>query len=169
MVGTLRLRSLTISRLSKIVLDNYNLSDNLFHMKAKELQSLAANDGAYPWTVGGLVAVEDQNGTSIRTVSRITDGRGGTVYVQYKRADGTIREVAYDANGNLRGGNTWTRDHARPISEEQAQAIRNTNKSRRIASQLLKHDWYKVEQDKLLRLHETLVNDFGINLLEKKS
>jgi hypothetical protein len=71
---------------------------------ANDLQELGE------WKVGMEVVVNGPyNSRKISKISKITDGRGGTVLVDDK---------TYDARGFGRGGDVWTRYHIVPLTPE---------------------------------------------------
>ena len=79
-------------------------------MKAKELNELPSKcrENPFVWTVGQKIVESIGENKSIKAISRITDGRGGTIYVS-----GT----AYDASGRQRGGDIWYGSHISPATD----------------------------------------------------
>ena len=108
-------------------------------MKAKELQELGQ------WKVGMRVLHTGSSigGESIYTVSRITDGRGGTIY---------IGNDAYDIEGSSRGGSTWHHTHISPATAEDIQRI----KGKVANSYLRNYDWQELTGEQSLRAEEAL-------------
>ena len=71
--------------------------------KAKELQELGE------WKVGEKVVVDRRMREYIRPITKITDGRGGTIYVENSK---------YDSKGWERGRDTWSRGMIHKLTPE---------------------------------------------------
>ena len=103
------------------------------------------------WKVGQMVLVIGSMNSGyegIKPISRITDGRGGTIYVEDK---------AYDIYGGLRGGDTWNKWNIQPATDADAIRIRGTNARRRIAN----FKWNDLDPAKAVEI-EKILNDNGI-------
>jgi hypothetical protein len=87
-------------------------------MKAKEIESLKYGEGPGEfWFDGQQVFVLSPSGRRLKNIDRITDGRGGTIYVE---------KDAFDKNGNLRGGGTWCQTRLEAVNEENLRQFRET-------------------------------------------
>lgn len=112
---------------------------------AKELQELGQ------WKAGMYVIVHGgglDNSESIVPITKITDGREGTIY-----ADNTL----FDIQGWQRGGNTWDRRHIAPATEEDRIRLLGKNARYRIS----KVKWLALDPAKAIEI-EKLLNDNGI-------
>jgi hypothetical protein len=114
--------------------------------KAKELQELGK------WKVGMLGY---DNGSSITSpsvvkITRITDGRGGTLYIN-------SGEKTFDISGNERGGSPWHRRHIEPATEEDLRNIQG----RVIKSRLTAFNWRRLSNENAVKVEEFL-NQLGI-------
>lgn len=87
---------------------------------------------------------------SIVKIDKITDGRGGTIYV------GTEK---YDSNGWARGDFGYHRPHIKIATEEDIARVRGQNASRRLA----RFDWTKLEPAEAYRIYELLKTN-GVNI-----
>lgn len=95
-------------------------------------------------------------GRKITKIDRITDGRGGTIYVG---------KEAFDKYGRLRGGDTWSRTSLEPATEELIREIKADFCKRR----LNEFDWLSLPDWLAINLVETLTaKDKRINFKEKK-
>ncbi len=109
-------------------------------MSAKELQTLeyqsyTSDKEKQFWSVGQKVILCGSMGyRSVKTIDRITDGRGGTIYVG---------KDSFDKSGSLRGGDTWNRTHIEPATEVEIQKIRASI----IKKKLKDFDWRTVSDD----------------------
>lgn len=82
-------------------------------MKAKELQELEQ------WKVGAKVVVKFPNGSeSISTIERITDGRGGTIYLPLPFT------TSFNIYGNERTSNSWHFYFIQPATEKDINRVR---------------------------------------------
>ena len=106
-------------------------------MKTKELYSLEAKlhsigpngeSVKHTWEVGQKVVLSTSMGEGVATITRITDGRGGTVYVG---------KEMFDASGSLRGGDTWQRRKIEPLTQEKYNEILAQN----IREKLKRFNW----------------------------
>ena len=85
-------------------------------MKTKELQELGQ------WKVGETVTTFQRGTiTGFRKISRITDGRGGTIYVYNKNISLEVYETAYDIYGNQRGADIWNTCSIEPTTDAHRQ------------------------------------------------
>lgn len=110
--------------------------------KAKELQELGE------WKVGQEVLIRG-SGLSIRPITRITDGRGGTIYAG---------DNSFDKNGRQRGGDGWLYlRYITPVTEEDRIEITGKNARFRISHV----EWHNLEPSKAIEI-EKLLNENGI-------
>jgi hypothetical protein len=112
-------------------------------MAAKKLQELGK------WKVGQTVCVKHRDNVEIDIISRITDGRGGTLYL-------TNSEKSFDLEGLSRGKTNcpvWGRYTY--ISEVNKQEIENI-KTNSIRTSLSKINWHEVSNEKILQINEFL-------------
>jgi len=92
--------------------------------KAKELQELKGTPSyrhyskGVTWTVGMEVFIQSDRHMSIRPISRITDGRGGTIYVG---------ESAYDKSGRKRASGDWHFGYISPATDKDRAIIVGKN------------------------------------------
>jgi len=92
---------------------------------ANELQGLGQ------WKVG-QEAIDTYNRATGK-ISRITDGRGGTLYVAFSNSLGTgTYEVAYDIHGRKRGDD-WSRSQLAIHTPEMKLAQMRLNRRRKLA------------------------------------
>ena len=109
-------------------------------MPAKEIQTLEYNgmSGSKEkefWSVGQKVIFRGAMGAvSVKTIDRITDGRGGTIY---------IGKDAFDATGSLRGGGTWSQTHIEPATEVEILKIRASIIKRKLKD----FDWRTISDE----------------------
>jgi len=117
--------------------------------KAKELQELGK------WKVGMLGYDNGSSlaGPSVVKITRITDGRGGTLYIN----SGRLSEKTFDINGNERGGSTWHRRHIEPATEEDLLNIQGMV----IKSRLTAFNWRRLSNENAVKVEEFL-NQLGI-------
>jgi hypothetical protein len=99
----------------------------------KELPTITAPSGIV-WTVGQKVIVYGTQTRHVGEISRITDGRGGTIYVG---------EASYDINGHQRGSTLWGGSHLELSTPEALQAIR----AERAKNLLSKFNWHSLPDD----------------------
>lgn len=127
-------------------------------MKAKELQTISSPDNKNIWTVGGKVAVSKRGyDTAIRTISRITDGRGGTIYIPCTNMLGNVTgEDAYDLYGRGRGGGDWDSITIRPIGEIEETEIKKKFLANKLRQGLQKKGWSGVPDDIIIGIYEYL-------------
>jgi len=116
---------------------------------AKELQELGN------WKVGMLVY---DNGNSYRPesltrITRITDGRGGTIYVG---------ESSFDINGSQRGSDTWSKQRIQVATPVDLQRIKENNAIERLS----RFDWKSLRGDQAVIIQDTLLT-LGIDLKKK--
>jgi hypothetical protein len=117
-------------------------------MKAKELQELGQ------WKVGQLVALFHHGSiTGLRKITRITDGRKGTIYVSNKtNIVGEIYETAYDSNGNLRTPDRWSNCSISPATEAHIKTI----KISKAYNFLQSFNWQTLSPDQAIQIAETI-------------
>lgn len=113
--------------------------------KAKELQELGQ------WKVGQQVYIEGSSLRCIKTISRITDGRDGTIYVNDK---GGIGAYSFDIHGWERGGNEWRRVHIVPATEEHKKML----KAMWARTRLQAIKWSELSDDKALEIQAMMIN-----------
>jgi len=122
-------------------------------MPAKELQELEQ------WKVGQKVIVHgNSNGCfrdSIATITRITDGRGGTIYTD---------DYAFDLRGCERSSDTWHSKFIEPATEEDRMRIKGEVSK----SWLVGYRWPNLTGEQAIKI-EALLKEMGINIREKKS
>jgi hypothetical protein len=111
--------------------------------KAKELQELGK------WKVGQKVTLRGNNSLSIKPITKITDGRGGTIYAgDYK----------FDERGRERTSDSW---HFRTITpathEDQIELSGKIARNR-----LYKVEWLELDYEKAIKV-EKFLNENGIN------
>lgn len=127
----------------------------------KEIQSLESTGfmGKATWTVGQQVIVYGGGAMQwkqVRKIDRITDGRGGTIYVG---------KEAYDSGGMMRGGDTWSRQHIAPATEKLLLEVRSEYAKMKLG----KFDWNSLPDWAALRVIEVLTAmDKRINFKENK-
>jgi hypothetical protein len=121
--------------------------------KAKELDRLEVNDNL-TWEVGQRVVVDRRMNESIRTVTRITDGRDGTVYVKEGKS-----ETAFDRFGNQRGADTWSRARMEPATESDVKRV----KGKIARNQLSRFEWHELDPDKALEIRD-LLREKGLDI-----
>lgn len=105
-------------------------------MKAKELQEITATDGTV-WKVGDKVLLTRCGlaGEAICPITRITDGRGGTIYVgDGNLATGEPYEIPFDLKGNKRASNDWSTTGIQLATDEDYTRIRRKRMRNRIAN-----------------------------------
>lgn len=112
---------------------------------AKELTELGQ------WKVGQKVLLTTGNirQESIVPITKITDGRGGTIYVG---------NMLFDIMGAQRGNDIWYKSYIAPATEEDAMRIRGKNSRHRLS----KVKWLELDPKKAIEI-EKLLNDNGIN------
>ena len=112
---------------------------------AKELKELGK------WEVGQAVVIEGFRGSlRIRCIERITDGRGGTIYV-----DG----VSFRQSGSQRGGDGWHFLHIKIATNEDRIKIKGMNSRQK----LCQYKWQTLELEKAIEI-EKLLEENGIDL-----
>ena len=113
--------------------------------KTQELQELGEWKVGLPvlLTKGGIGSYE-----SITKITRITDGRGGTVYAG---------DLSFDIHGRGRSGDKWHSANIQPATEEDRIRIRGMNARNRLS----KIKWHELDPKKALEI-ETLLNSNGI-------
>ena len=105
--------------------------------------------------VGDKVCIEGDLGRKcISTITKISDGRGGTIYAS---------EMLFDKNGSQRGADTWHKSYMRVATEADVIDIRGKNARNRIS----KYKWLDLDPAKALEI-EKLLNDNGIVTKEAK-
>lgn len=111
-------------------------------IKEKQTMSKTKNlDELGRWKVGmDVYHTCNLRGFVIGKVVRITDGRGGTVYVTF----GNPSESAYDINGNERGCGTWSKTYLYPLTIEKKNEIALSIRKEKLRS--FKWDDLTVEQ-----------------------
>lgn len=121
--------------------------------KAKELDRLEVND-ELTWEVGQKVVVDRRMIESIRTISRITDGRDGTIYVKEGNS-----ETAFDRFGNQRGADTWSRARMDPATESDVKRV----KGKVARHQLARFDWVNMDPNKAMEIRD-LLREKGLDI-----
>ena len=86
-------------------------------MKTNELNELQI------WKVGMEVIVYSRFSSSIQKIKKITDGRGGTIYVEIKG-----NNYLFDVLGNLRTSNVWSSITIEPCTPEKKIEIQMKNR-----------------------------------------
>lgn len=128
--------------------------------KTKELQELGK------WKVGQKVLITGSGGSggyeAVRPITRITDGRGGTIYVDIKPQIAhsityVPHELSFDEHGSERGGDTWSRKHIDIATEADTIRIKGKNAMKRLACV----EWQNLTPEKALEI-EKLLNDNGV-------
>lgn len=112
----------------------------------KELQELGE------WKVG-MEALMEHGGSSLSpdeivVVSRITDGRNGTIYIK-SRNPAVTTEYAFDTHGNQRGGGAWSSAYIKPLTEEMRTKLQQQNRR----SKLVHFKWKELpfeQSDKIV-------------------
>lgn len=115
--------------------------------KTVELQKLVHGDTT--WFVGQRVAVSDAFGLRLNKISRITSGRGGTIYVG---------KSSFTADGSLRGSGSWPTKSIRPATDEDIENV----KARIVKIRLSKINWDKLSNSKVFKIYQKLV-DLGVD------
>ena len=113
--------------------------------KTQELQELGG------WKVGMTVLVTEGgagNYESITPITRITDGRGGTIYA---------KNLSFDIHGRERSGDSWHITHIQPATDEDRIRIRGKNARHRLS----KINWNELDPKKAIEI-EALLNANGI-------
>jgi hypothetical protein len=107
------------------------------------------------WKVGQNILVSGNYGyEAIRPITKITDGRDGTIY-----AAGLL----FDVNGRQRGNDLFTaRSYIEIATEADAINIKGKNARKRLS----KYDWIKLDPVKAIEI-EKILNDNGIETREK--
>lgn len=110
--------------------------------KTIELESLEGNtwNAKVLWEKGKNVLLNSSSGQRITPITRITSGRGGTIY---------IGNQAFDSRGNERGGDTWSRTSIQHITPEQEAEIRKTFRVKKLIRRLEKLNWNNVPEEKI--------------------
>ena len=129
-------------------------------MSAKELFSLKCENPAvagqeHTWEVGQKVIYSSQMGESIVAITRITDGRGGTVYVG---------KEMFDASGQARGGGSWSTRSIHPLTEEKKNSIIGAN----VRAKLSGFNWNTLPDDVAKEAIALLRKSFPKMNFEKK-
>jgi hypothetical protein len=88
-------------------------------MKAKELTELGQ------WKVGQEVSLHGDHYRSTHLIERITDGRGGTIYL-----DNTFS--TFDANGRIRSSSSWDTQRIEPMTPEIKEGIIKANRRNKL-------------------------------------
>ena len=117
---------------------------------AKELQELGQ------WKVGQEVLWEAGGaslGKSIEVIERITDGRGGSIYLKDNSGSG------YDSNGFSRNGGAFHRAYITPMTPELKAQI--TVESRR--QKLSRFDWKNLPDEQINQVI-TFMREKGIKI-----
>jgi len=116
-------------------------------MKTEELKELTGQMGFgqhATWTVGQTVIVRNHGSLSdqrVTTITRITSGRGGTIYVG---------DLAYDSRGHQRGSDTWGGSSLYPATPEAVKEIKSAKARKLLAG----FPWSKLSDDDILKLWE---------------
>ena len=101
------------------------------------------------WKVGHKAVLQQFLGTeSIQTITRITNGRGGTIYVSISKNS----DVAFDINGTERGGANWHPRTIQPATDEDIKQIRCNY----IKFLLKQYDWSKLTEEQTINFFEYL-------------
>ena len=121
--------------------------------KAKELDKLGE------WYVGQKVIEETHLSKRLTTITRITDGRGGTLYTEYKSLGATVNINAYDKDGWMRGGGAWSKSRIQPATPEAVKELK-VQITRRKIEQI---SWRKIPDDTILEIKDFL-NEKGLDI-----
>jgi len=109
------------------------------------------------WKVGQKLYIKGSGTTTgyeaILPIDRITDGRGGTIYVGSR---------LFDINGHQRGSDVWGKVNIREATEADYISIRGKNAKSRISNV----NWLKLDAAKAIEI-EKLLNDNGIETRQK--
>ena len=119
---------------------------------SNELQELGK------WKVGQEVI--DTYNSFTGKVSRLTDGRGGTVYVAVPQTLGAgTYEVAFDINGKKRGTDTWSRSQLEVLTPDMKLGLERRGRRRKLAM----FDWSGLPFDQSDAI-VTFMRDKGIKI-----
>ena len=116
--------------------------------KAKEHQKLGE------WEVGQEVVVRARGMMAkdhIALIERITEGRGGTVYVQGQ---------GYDQNGWQRGGDAWGRLHIHSVTQEDR--IKIAGEKAKLRLQYFK--WNDIDDKKAVEIRTILKEKYKLEI-----
>ena len=122
--------------------------------KAKMIEKLDGRNDIV-WVTGQKVVVDRCQSESIRTISRITKGWGGTVYVKEGES-----ETAFDRFGHQRGGGTWSQALIKPATE--SDIIRVKGKIAR--NQLARFNWSELDPLKAIGIRDKLRSVYGLDI-----
>lgn len=122
----------------------------------KELQQIEHNGTV--WSVGSKVLVSARMNSYLATISRITDGRGGTIYT--KRSNDSNYEPAYDLRGIQRGGDCWSRANISPATQKDIDLI----KGRAAICQLGKYKWSTLSPEIAIEIRNYLREKYSLEI-----
>ena len=100
------------------------------------------------WKLGQKVLISNTETESITSITKITDGRDGTIYVSDKK---------FNVNGKQRHAEVWHKFYIEVAKEEDYIRIKGKNARYRLS----KVKWLDLEPTKALEVQK-LLNDNGI-------
>lgn len=121
------------------------------------------------WKVGDKVAVcKSGNPVSIRTIAKLSNGHGGTIFIEEKNVSGEAYFNKYDRHGNLRSAGTWDKNHIEKIDAEREASIRKMWMVRRTRNNLASHtSWKTMTDEQVLELAAIIKEKFNLDLTKK--
>lgn len=121
------------------------------------------------WKVGDRVAVYNSgNPVSIRTIAKLSNGHGGTIFIENKNSSGEITFSKYDKGGHLRSGDAWSNIYIEKVDAEKEASIRKMWKVRFARSNLAAmSSWKSLTDDQVLELVTIIKEKFNIDLTKK--
>ena len=122
-------------------------------MAANKLEKIEHN--GITWTVGDKVVVRTNHNSYIAIISRITDGRGGTIYVKSKNGENN-----FDLLGNQRGTDIWNGSIIERATQEDTKLMRG-----KIAISRLKNfNWASLSPELAIEIRDFLKENYISNL-----
>jgi len=125
--------------------------------KTKQLEKLDGPNGIV-WAVGDKVVVVARHSEHISTITRITNGRGGTIYVKAAREDAP--EIAYDSKGRQRGSDLWNHNDISPATQEDIARI----KGKVARLQLSRFSWVNLPPDIAMEIRDYLRVKYNLEI-----
>ena len=128
--------------------------------KTKKLEKLEKLDGpnGIVWMVGDKAVVVARHFEFIVTITRITNGRGGTIYAKAAREDAP--EIAYDSKGRQRGSDSWNHNDISPATQEDITRIR----AKVARLQLSRFSWVNLHPDIAMEIRDYLRVKYNLEI-----
>jgi hypothetical protein len=126
--------------------------------KTKQLEKLDGPSGIV-WAVGDKVIVSDRLSEYVATITRITDGRGGTIYTKKINRE-NAPEIAYDTTGRGRGADIWNTKDIHPATQEDISRI----KGKVARLQLSNFKWIQLSPDIAIEIRDYLRVKYNLEI-----